>query len=252
MIGYKFAYTYHYKNILFSTSDNFDEVCHVEGRNKLYEFVTRKNILDDFMLWCTDIMICANKTINIRQDSGMKMIELIDNVTKTRSQLEDIIKKTHGIINNFKLLRTKVIDRLFHAELLDNYTEKVKVKTTKVKYDEKVPAIFYGSFYHKLIDRFNIHEYTKHMNDYMGVINNYNYMDELIDWIQMLVYALYKSGSNNDLILELMKVSTDAMGINKLSIDTINKLKIIQDIYLEDFIRYYADIELDIDDLEEE
>lgn len=245
MIGYKFAYKHQYKDIIFSTSENFDEVCHVEGKSKIYEFITGRNILDDFILWCVDLMICTNKTMYIRPESNMRMYGLYLKLCNTRDELQTIAIKTQTLIDKFKILRNNVIDELYHAELLENYVGKIKAETIKARYDTDSPNLFYGSFLHKLIDKVNNNGYTQRMNNYIDTINNYNHMDELIDWIHLLIYTLYKSGyktsNDNKLITELTTLSCDAMDINNSTLEKINNIKALQDEYLVDFINYYGD-----------
>lgn len=242
MIGYKFAYRYHNKDIIFNTSDNFDEICYVEGRNKIYEFITGRNILDDFILWCNDLIICANKTIFIRPDTYTKMTDMISRLYKIRDNLLSIINGTQLIFEEFRLLREKVIDRLYHAELLDNYfCDGLKVNTIKLKYNENESKLFYNSFYHGLINKFNNNGYSQRMNNYMELIKNYNHIDELNDWIYMLIYSLYKSGNYSDLITKLMKLCNDAMNINRISLNIIDEIKVLQEIYMNDFLNYYVE-----------
>ena len=164
MIGYKFQYK---NDIIFSMSEKFDEVCSIEHKHNILNYMCT---LNNISIQINNLMFSLNK---IRLMRTVPTISYIKELRKIRDQFETTSDKFYELFDKFKSLRDKTINALYEDELLDNYYDEELIKS-----DVEKPAF---------CDL-----------DFIDYFNSYNHIDEIIDWSNSLIYCINKAQKNDD------------------------------------------------------
>ena len=164
MIGYKFQYK---NDIIFSMSEKFDEVCSIEHKHNILNYMYT---LNNISIQINNLMFSLNK---IRLMRTVSTISYIKELRKIRDQFETTSDKFYELFDKFKSLRDKTINALYEDELLDNY------------YDEE-------------LIRSDVEKPVFCDLDFIDYFNSYNHIDEIIDWSNSLIYCINKAQKNDD------------------------------------------------------
>ena len=164
MIGYKFQYK---NDIIFSMSEKFDEVCSIEHKHNILNYMCT---LNNISIQINNLMFSLNK---IRLMRTVSTISYIKELRKIRDQFETTSDKFYELFDKFKSLRDKTINALYEDELLDNYYDEELIRS-----DVEKPAF---------CDL-----------DFIDYFNSYNHIDEIIDWSNSLIYCINKAQKNDD------------------------------------------------------
>lgn len=164
MIGYKFQYK---NDIIFSMSEKFDEVCSIEHKHNILNYMCT---LNNISIQINNLMFSLNK---IRLMRTVPTISYIKELRKIRNQFETTSDKFYELFDKFKSLRDKTINALYEDELLDNY------------YDEE-------------LIRSDVEKPVFCDLDFIDYFNSYNHIDEIIDWSNSLIYCINKAQKNDE------------------------------------------------------
>lgn len=164
MIGYKFQYK---NDIIFSMSEKFDEVCSIEHKHNILNYMCT---LNNISIQINNLMFSLNK---IRLMRTASTISYIKELRKIRDQFETTSDKFYELFDKFKSLRDKTINALYEDELLDNYYDEELIRS-----DVEKPAF---------CDL-----------DFIDYFNSYNHIDEIIDWSNSLIYCINKAQKNDE------------------------------------------------------
>lgn len=164
MIGYKFQYK---NDIIFSMSEKFDEVCSIEHKHNILNYMCT---LNNISIQINNLMFSLNK---IRLMRTVSTISYIKELRKIRDQFETTSDKFYELFDKFKSLRDKTINALYEDELLDNY------------YDEE-------------LIRSDVEKPVFCDLDFIDYFNSYNHIDEIIDWSNSLIYCINKAQKNDE------------------------------------------------------
>ena len=164
MIGYKFQYK---NDIIFSMSEQFDEVCIAEHKHNILNYMCT---LNNISIQINNLMFSLNK---IRLMRTVSTISYIKELRKIRDQFETTSDKFYELFDKFKSLRDKTINALYEDELLDNY------------YDEE-------------LIRSDVEKPVFCDLDFIDYFNSYNHIDEIIDWSNSLIYCINKAQKNDE------------------------------------------------------
>lgn len=164
MIGYKFQYK---NDIIFSMSEKFDEVCSIEHKHNILNYMCT---LNNISIQINNLMFSLNK---IRLMRTVPTISYIKELRKIRDQFETTSDKFYELFDKFKSLRDKTINALYEDELLDNY------------YDEE-------------LIRSDVEKPVFCDLDFIDYFNSYNHIDEIIDWSNSLIYCINKAQKNDE------------------------------------------------------
>ena len=184
MIGYMFQYK---NDIIFSMSEKFDEVCFTEHRYNVLNYMCKHNTIDNILTWIDNLIFSLNKIQLMRI---MSTLSYIKELRKIRNQFEITSDDSYELFDKFKSLRDKTITILYEDELLDNYyDEELLIKIRDNVNENIISNMLYNS---------KNEDIEKNVCCDLDYFNRYNYIDEIIDWSNNLIYCINKAQKTDE------------------------------------------------------